>query len=330
MKKSNWLFSLMLIISVMITLSANNWISMWMGLELNMMAFIPLILNNSSKSSSEAAMMYFLIQSISSIMLIMMVTMNMIKYLMPKEMINLIMTIAILIKLGAAPFHMWLPEIMCKMEWMKCSILMTWQKIAPLMMLSNINNNTIMINITIIWSIGIGSIGGMNQSSLRKMMGFSSINHLGWLIAINKSMNLWMMYIMIYSFMIISICYIFMNYKMYFMNQINSLSLNNTEKITLFISMLSMGGLPPFIGFMPKWITIQSMIDSKEIILLFIMVMFSIINLMYYMRVMNSMSLSYNSTIKWNMINNNNKITLIMLTINLGLPLIMMIDMFNK
>nr|YP_009346653.1 NADH dehydrogenase subunit 2 [Graphosoma rubrolineatum]API85469.1 NADH dehydrogenase subunit 2 [Graphosoma rubrolineatum] len=327
MKKSNWLFSIMLIISVMITLSANNWISMWMGLELNMMSFIPLILEKTNKSSSEAAMIYFLVQSVSSILLIMMVMINMIKYLIPKEVINLLMTIAILIKLGAAPFHMWMPEMMSKMEWMKCSILMTWQKIAPLMMISNMNNTTI-ISLSIIWSVVIGSIGGINQSSLRKMMGFSSINHLGWMLAINKSMNLWMLYLTIYSVMIVSISYMFMSYKMYFINQVSSLNLSNTEKMTLMMSMMSMGGLPPFIGFLPKWITIQSMINSKEYLIILIMVMFSLITLMYYLRVMTNMYLSFNSTIKWFTINSNKMMTMIMITVNLSLPLMMMMDMY--
>nr|YP_009654667.1 NADH dehydrogenase subunit 2 [Hoplistodera incisa]QCI09196.1 NADH dehydrogenase subunit 2 [Hoplistodera incisa] len=326
MKKSSWLFFLTLIISSMITLSANNWISMWIGLELNMMSFIPLILSKSNKSSSEAAMIYFLVQSMSSMILIMMILISMCKYLIYWNLINNIITISILIKLGAAPFHMWMPEIMSKMEWNKCSILMTWQKIAPLMMISNINNNSIIINAAIIWSIGIGSIGGINQTSLRKMLGYSSINHLGWLLAINKSMNLWMMYLLIYSIMIIMMCKLFMSYKMYFINQMSSPNMSNMEKISFFIMMMSMGGLPPFMGFLPKWITIQSMINEQEFMIIFIMIMFSLVTLMYYLRVMTNMYLSFNSSIKWSMTYNNKVMTMMILMLNLSLPMIMSLD----
>nr|YP_009694507.1 NADH dehydrogenase subunit 2 [Eurydema oleracea]QEI26492.1 NADH dehydrogenase subunit 2 [Eurydema oleracea] len=327
MKKSSWLFMLTLIISTMVTLSSNNWISMWIGLELNMMSFIPLIVNKINKSSSEAAMIYFLIQSVSSMLLIMMVMLLMCKYLVNINNILMMINISLLIKLGAAPFHMWLPEIMSKMEWSKCIILMTWQKIAPLFMMSNLNSSSI-INMSIIWSVGIGSLGGINQSSLRKMMGYSSINHLGWMLAINKSMNLWTMYLMIYSLMVLLVCMMFMNYKMYFINQISSLSMNNTEKTSMFIMMLSMGGLPPFIGFLPKWITIQSMLNNKEIIMILFMVMCSLITLMYYLRIMMNMCLSYNSSIKWSTTYNVKPLMFFTIMINLSLPLIMILEVF--
>nr|YP_009694481.1 NADH dehydrogenase subunit 2 [Eurydema dominulus]QEI26466.1 NADH dehydrogenase subunit 2 [Eurydema dominulus] len=328
MKKSSWLFMMTLIASTMITLSSNNWISMWIGLELNMMAFIPLIVDKINKSSSEAAMIYFLVQSVSSMLLIMMVMMLMYKYLMINNNIFMMINISLLIKLGAAPFHMWLPEIMSKMEWSKCIILMTWQKIAPLFMMSNLNFSNI-INLSIIWSIGIGSLGGINQSSLRKMMGYSSINHLGWMLAINKTMNLWIIYIMIYSMMVLLMCTMFMNYKMYFINQVAGLNMTNMEKTSLFIMMLSMGGLPPFIGFLPKWITIQSMMNNKEFIMILFMIMCSLITLMYYLRVMMNMYMSYNSSIKWS--NNYYKIKPLMffsMMINFSLPLILILETF--
>nr|YP_010022273.1 NADH dehydrogenase subunit 2 [Pentatoma semiannulata]QOL12463.1 NADH dehydrogenase subunit 2 [Pentatoma semiannulata] len=326
MKKSSLMFSTILIISTMVTLSSNNWISMWMGLELNMMSFIPLILNKINKSSSEAAMIYFLIQSMSSMMMLMMVLINMYNYVLSMNMINSIINISLLIKLGAAPFHMWMPEILSKMEWMKCSILMTWQKIAPLMMINNMNNSGLIIYMSIIWSVSIGSLGGINQTSLRKMMGYSSISHLGWMLAINKAMNLWIIYLIIYSVMIVLMCWLFLDYKMYFINQVSMMNMNNTEKISLFTMMLSMGGLPPFIGFLPKWITIQSMINEKEFLCIFIMIMFSLIILMYYLRVMTNMYMSFNSSVKWITFHKNKTLTLTIFLINMSLPLIMIVD----
>nr|URT60188.1 NADH dehydrogenase subunit 2 [Picromerus lewisi] len=313
-----------LILSTLITLSANNWISMWIGIEINMMSFIPLILNKVNKSSSEAAMIYFLTQSVSSMLLMMMILIMMCKYLIPKSMINGILMISIFIKLGAAPFHMWLPMIMAKLEWSKCAILMTWQKCAPLFIISNMNNN-MMMNITIIISLAVGSLGGLNQTSLRKMMAYSSINHLGWMLAINKSMNLWMIYLLIYSIMTLSLCYFFFNYKFNFINQMSSINMNNTEKMSLFIMMLSMGGLPPLIGFLPKWITIQSLIKEQEVFITLTAVMFSLITLMFYLRTMTNMFLSFNSSIKWSF-NYFSYFTLIIMMINLSLPIIMIMD----
>nr|WPO01463.1 NADH dehydrogenase subunit 2 [Eocanthecona thomsoni] len=313
-----------LIISTLITLSSNNWISMWIGLEINMMSFIPLILNKTNKSSSEAAMIYFLTQSVSSILMMMMILIMMCKYLIPKTIINNFIMISIFIKLGAAPFHLWMPKIMALMEWSKCSILMTWQKIAPLFMISNLNNSLIM-NIIIIWSVSVGSMGGLNQTSLRKMMAYSSINHLGWLLAINKSMNMWISYLIIYSIMIITLCYLFFNYKLNFINQMSSINMSNVEKTSFFIMMLSMGGLPPFIGFLPKWMTIQSLIHDQEFMMILIMIMFSLVTLMFYLRMMTNMYLSFNSSIKWSSTYYNHSTMMIMM-FNLCLPIVMVMD----
>nr|YP_011031455.1 NADH dehydrogenase subunit 2 [Eocanthecona concinna]WRB04605.1 NADH dehydrogenase subunit 2 [Eocanthecona concinna] len=318
------MFTSILIISTLITLSSNNWIGMWVGLEINMMSFIPLILNKINKSSSEASMIYFLTQSVSSVLLLMMILIMMCKYLIPKNMIYNIIMISVSIKLGVAPFHAWMPKIMAFLEWNKCSILMTWQKIAPLFMMSNLNSNNIM-NFMIISSVSVGSLGGLNQTSLRKMMAYSSINHLGWLLAINKSMNLWINYLMIYSIMVLSMCYMFFNYKFIFINQLTSTNMTNTEKTSFFIMMLSMGGLPPFIGFLPKWITIQSMIMNQEFFMILIMIMFSLITLMYYLRIMTNMFLSYNSSIKWSS-TQYNYTTIVIMMINLSLPMIMIMD----
>nr|YP_010222550.1 NADH dehydrogenase subunit 2 [Glaucias dorsalis]UCC46000.1 NADH dehydrogenase subunit 2 [Glaucias dorsalis] len=326
MKKSTWLFMLTLTMGTMITISSNNWISMWMGLELNMLSFIPIILSKINKSTSEAAMIYFLTQSVSSMLLLTTVFMMllMMDYKMNKTL-NLMITVSILIKMGAAPFHKWMPDMMAKMSWNKCALLMTWQKVAPLMMISNLNNNNLLINLSIIWSVGIGSLGGINQSSLRKLMGYSSINHLGWLLAINKSMNLWIMYLMIYSMMIIMMCQMFKNMKLYFINQMSSLNMTIMEKTSMFIMMMSMGGLPPFIGFLPKWITIQSMMNNKEFMMMFMMIMFSLITLMYYIRITTSMFLTHSVSIKWMMFNKT-KVSMYILFINSLLPIIIIMD----
>nr|DAZ87560.1 TPA_asm: NADH dehydrogenase subunit 2 [Dichelops melacanthus] len=326
MKKSSWLFISLLVMSTMITMSSNNWIGMWMGLELNMMAFIPLILTKINKSTSEAAMIYFLTQSMSSMMLLMTLMINMCNYLIPENYMNLVITVTLLIKLGAAPFHLWMPEIMSKMEWQKCTILMTWQKLAPLMMISNMSNNSKLMNFVIIWSIIVGSIGGINQSSLRKMMGYSSINHLGWMLAINKMVNSWITYWMIYSIMLIAVCKMFDQLNIYYMNQMNSINMNLMEKISMWIMMMSMGGLPPFIGFLPKWITIQSMINEQELMMIVIMIMFSLVTLMYYLRVMTSMFLSFSTTMKWHMTEISNSFMMWIMLMNLSLPLIMVLD----
>nr|QVV96009.1 NADH dehydrogenase subunit 2 [Coridius brunneus] len=322
--KTKSVFLVMMIFGTLITISSNNWISMWMGLELNMMSFIPLIYKKSSKSS-EAGMMYFLIQSMSSMILMFsLLMMNMWTDQM-KYFIWLI-GMSLLIKLGAAPFHMWLPEMLTKLNWVSCFILLTWQKLAPMMMINNLNYNNMIMMLSIITSVIMGAIGGLNQTSLRKIMGYSSINHLGWMLSMSKMQNKWIIYLIIYSMITLMICMMLNNYNLYYINQINMINLSMTEKLSFTMNMLSLGGLPPFLGFLSKWIVINTLMEDKMIFMLIIMVMTSMITLFYYMRMISMMMLSFQSVNKWMIINNNNNYPMYMMMINMSLPFYMILN----
>lgn len=297
---------------------------MWIGLEINIISFIPLIVNKSNKSRSEAAIIYFLTQRVRSIIIIIIVLMIVCEYLINYKFNIRVIIISLLIKLGAAPFHIWIPKIISNIEWRKCCLLITWQKIAPLYIISNLNINTI-IYLSIILSIIIGRIGGLNQTSLRKIIAYSSINHLGWILSINKSINLWISYLIIYSIIILRLCYIFYNYKLNFINQISRININNREKFRLFIIILRIGGLPPFIGFLPKWITIQRLFNENEFLIIFIIIIFRLVTLIYYLRVITNIFLSFNISIKWSL-NYIRYSTIIIYSINFRLPLIIIID----
>nr|AUW38589.1 NADH dehydrogenase subunit 2 [Lamprocoris roylii] len=324
MNKSKSLFFMITLYGTILTASSSNWISMWMGLEINMMGFIPLM-SNKNKSTSEAMMIYLLTQSISS--MILMFSISMLNLTMNEMFYNLIM-ISLLIKLGAAPFHMWLPEMLSKLNWMTNMMLMTWQKIAPMLMMNNLIVNNMMLYLTTMMSVIVGSIGGLNQMSLRKIMGYSSINHLGWMISLTKTKNNWIMYLMIYSIIVMSLCWLFNQYNTMHINQMNNLNMTMTEKLNYIILMMSLGGLPPLLGFLPKWIVIQTMINNNLFLLLLIMIMCSMVSLFYYMRTMTSMMLSFSMTNKWVKITMSYGTILTMLMLNMSLPLILILNMF--
>nr|AJF94296.1 NADH dehydrogenase subunit 2 [Corizus sp. 'albomarginatus'] len=315
----------MIMLSSLITMSSNNWMGMWMGLEINLMAFIPFISKNKNKKSSQAMMIYFLTQSLSSVMFLFSILLNAMLFMSPmfiEELIKMMILISLMIKVGAAPFHMWLPEMMSNLNWLECMILMTWQKLAPLTIMNNMIPNNMFVYVSSVMSAMMGAIGGLSQTSLRKILAYSSINHLGWMMLFMSMNSAWYKYLMIYSMMIIMICLLFNMMNIYFINQINSSSYSLTEKYMYIMMLLSLGGLPPFLGFLPKWMVIQSMIKSGLNMLLLIMMLFSLVTLFFYMRMMSSMILSYTMINKWNYMNMNNKLFMFMIMImNLSLPL---------
>nr|YP_009472973.1 NADH dehydrogenase subunit 2 [Notopteryx soror]AST10203.1 NADH dehydrogenase subunit 2 [Notopteryx soror] len=331
LNSSKMLFMVILISSTMITLSANNWMGMWMGLEMNLMSFIPLISKSKNKKSSQAMMTYFLTQSIGSITLLFSILMNSLVFLYPKlinELVVMMMMMSIMIKVGAAPFHFWLPEMMANLSWLECMLLMTWQKIAPLTVLNMMPKNQFLY-ISIILSAIMGGVGGLNQTSLRKILAYSSINHLGWMMMFMTMNVSWYKYLVIYSMLIIMVCMFMKMKNVFFINQLMTASPSVTEKITYTVLFLSLGGLPPFLGFLPKWMVIQSMINSNMYLLMVVMMLFSLLTLFYYLRMVMSFILSYSMINKWVVYKASNKfLLLVFLLINLSLPVLMALGFF--
>nr|QQW48050.1 NADH dehydrogenase subunit 2 [Lipoptena sp.] len=298
---SKIMFMIILMMGSMISVSANSWLSAWMGLEINLLSFIPLMSDNKLMST-ESSLKYFLIQALASTVLLFSVIsmyMNMNKFF--NNYYNEMMIISsLLMKMGSAPFHFWFPNIMEGLSWFNVMILMTWQKIAPLMLISYFKMEMIML-ISIILSSLIGALGGLNQVSLRKLMAYSSINHLSWmLMSIFNNSNIWMMYFLIYSLLISIIVMMFNLFKISYINQMNFMFLNSKlMKFFIFLNLLSLGGLPPFLGFFPKWLIIQEMLMNNQILLTLMMILSTLVLLFYYIRICYSTFLLNYYEINW-------------------------------
>nr|AWB98342.1 NADH dehydrogenase subunit 2 [Anopheles costai] len=324
MKKiSNNIFFITLIFGTLVTISSNSWLGAWMGLEINLLSFIPLMNDNKKNLlTSESSLKYFLTQAFaSSILLFAIITLMFIynnNFLLLNNYNEILILSTLLLKSGAAPFHFWFPEVMEGLSWINGLILMTWQKIAPLMLISyNFIYNFFMISI--ILSMLIGSLGGLNQTSIRKLMAFSSINHLGWmLLAMMNNEMLWMTYFLMYSFLSFSIVLMFNNFKLFYFNQIFNITLMNPiMKLLIFLNLLSLGGLPPFLGFLPKWLIIQNLTNMSQFFILIISVCLTLITLFFYLRLSYSIFMLNYQKNSWLLKNNyTNKLSSISIIFN--------------
>nr|QNE85440.1 NADH dehydrogenase subunit 2 [Helina latitarsis] len=282
---SKMMFFMILIMGTLISISSNSWLSAWMGLEINLLSFIPLMSNNKLMST-EASLKYFLIQALASSILLFSVILLMLNFKTPNFYLYEMMTFSsLLMKMGAAPFHFWFPNVMKGLSWLNALILMTWQKIAPLMLISYIIFNSTII-ISVILSSMIGAIGGLNQTSLRKLMAYSSINHLSWMLASLYNNNLlWITYFLFYSFLTFSMIYMFNTFKVSHINQLFMLFFNNKHLKFLFMcNFLSLGGLPPFLGIFPKLLVIQLLSMNNQLFMLFFLSLMTLITLYFYIR----------------------------------------------
>nr|QLY90110.1 NADH dehydrogenase subunit 2 [Micromorphus albipes] len=306
------LFLIILMTGSLMAISANSWMMAWMGLEINLLSFIPLMNEINNLKSSESSLKYFLIQALASSILMFSIILSYMKTNMLfsleflNEYPNMMIISALILKCGAAPFHFWFPEVMEGLTWTNAMMLMTWQKLAPLVLISYTPNMSMLLSF-IILSTMIGALGGLNQTSMRKIMAFSSINHLGWILsAMYVNEKLWILYFMIYSFISINVAMMFNMYKLFHFNQLFSvMKFNSNLKIISMMNLLSLGGLPPFLGFIPKWLIIQELSCKMQMITIFIMIMMTLITLFFYMRMtFSALMLNYSQPI---LMNNNYK-----------------------
>nr|AAX76803.1 NADH dehydrogenase 2 [Callorhinus ursinus] len=298
----------------MIVLTSSHWLMIWIGFEMNMLAIIPILMKNPSPRATEASTKYFLVQATASMLLMLGIIINLTTsgqwtiLKLPNSMASNLLTIALAMKLGMAPFHFWVPEVTQGTPLSSGMILLTWQKIAPLSVLYQITPsiNPNLLTIMAIASVLVGGWGGLNQTQLRKILAYSSIAHMGWItIIMTYNPTLTLLNLTIYITMTLGTFMLFMCNS-----STTTLSLSHTwNKLPLMTSlilmlMLSLGGLPPLSGFVPKWLIIQELTKNDMIILPTFMAITALLNLYFYMRLSYTTALTLfpstnNMKMKW-------------------------------
>nr|APX40902.1 NADH dehydrogenase subunit 2 [Plateumaris sericea] len=284
------MFINLVIFGTLLAISSYSWLSMWIGLEINLLSIIPLMKSTKNKFNSEAVMKYFIAQTLASTILMFSIIINMnLNEFLPlnlNKFMFLIMNSSFLIKMGSAPFHSWFPEVMEGLNWMNCLLMLTWQKIAPMVLLMHHLNMTMFMSIIIVTSALIGSIMGLNLISLRKLLTYSSINHISWMLSSMMNFKfIWMIYFLVYSTITLNLIIILALFKIYYIKQFIQLFYNNKTLNLIFnMNFLSLGGLPPFIGFLPKWITIINLVENNYLTMSIMLILTTLITLFFYMR----------------------------------------------
>nr|YP_010234373.1 NADH dehydrogenase subunit 2 [Gallotia atlantica]QTA72526.1 NADH dehydrogenase subunit 2 [Gallotia atlantica] len=301
-------------LGLIITASSYHWLLAWIGLELNTMAILPMMAKLHHPRATEAATKYFITQATASSMILLSSTMNAWKMgtwditQLSTQPSTTLLTIALALKLGLAPMHFWLPEVMQGTTMSTAMIIATWQKLPPISLLHITSNQlptTVLFLLAIISTL-TGGWTGLNQTQLRKILAFSSIAHLGWIIIISPlSKNLLTLNLVIYLIMTSSM---FTTLIMSTAKTAKDLGTTWTTSPTLttitMINLMSLGGLPPLIGFLPKWLTLEELTKHHLLPLATVLALSSLLSLMFYMRLTYITTLTIapqttNNTMKW-------------------------------
>nr|ABB01149.1 NADH dehydrogenase subunit 2 [Sitta krueperi] len=294
-------FTTSLLLGTTITISSNHWILAWTGLEINTLAILPLISKSHHPRAVEAATKYFLVQATASALVLFSSMTNawhtgqwdITQLTHPTS--SLILTSAIAIKLGLAPFHFWFPEVLQGSPLITGLLLSTAMKFPPitLLFMTSKSLDPMLLTTMAVLSAALGGWMGLNQTQTRKILAFSSISHLGWMaVIITYSPKLALLNFYLYTLMTAAIFLAFNSMQVFKLSTLmTSWAKSPALSAILLLALLSLAGLPPLTGFLPKWLIIQELTKQEMAPTATIISLLSLLSLFFYLR------LAYSSTI---------------------------------
>nr|QNS38343.1 NADH dehydrogenase subunit 2 [Cisticola juncidis] len=288
------IFTMSLLLGTTITISSNHWMMAWAGLEINTLAILPLISKSHHPRAIEAATKYFLTQATASALILFSSMINA-WYTGQWDVTQLthpascaILTSALAMKLGLAPFHFWFPEVLQGSPLTTGLLLSTVMKLPPISLLymTSPSLNPTVLTCMAILSTALGGWMGLNQTQIRKTLAFSSISHLGWMtIIITYNPKLTLLNFYLYSLITMAV---FLTLNTIKVSKLSTLMTAWTKvpalNAMLLLTMLSLAGLPPLTGFIPKWLIIQELTKQSMVSTAIAISLLSLLSLFFYLR----------------------------------------------
>jgi len=300
---SSSILILIVALSSLLLVSSVNWLSIYLAIELQTLTlFILTALRRDSAYGTEAGLKYFVLGAVSSGLFLFgcallygltgETSIQGINSLLTADVGKILITISLLFKLSAAPFHMWAPDVYEGAPTVITALLATVPKVGVFSILVQIGPVINVVLVCAILSIICGAIGALNQTKIKRLLAYSGIGHMGFIlfgiaIASFESIQASLIYIIIY--VIVSICsftiILSLSLTKDLIIEISGLSRDNPViGLTLALTFLSTAGIPPLAGFLSKWLILLSGISSGYYLICIIAVISSVVAGVYYVR----------------------------------------------
>jgi NADH-quinone oxidoreductase subunit N len=315
------------VIGVMLLVSAGNLIMIYLGLELLTLSSYALVaLNRDSQLSSEAAIKYFVLGALASGMLLYgmsMVygatgTLDLVQLheaiphsTMPHLLVFglIFMIIGVAFKLGAAPFHMWIPDVYQGAPTAVTVFIGSAPKLAAFGMAFRLlatgmgdmaHQWQMMLAVLAVLSLAVGNLVAIVQTNLKRLLAYSTISHMGYLLlglvnAGPEGYSAAMFYAISYALMSTAAFGVILALSRagFECEEIDDFKgLNQRSPWMAFLMMLclfSLAGVPPLFGFFAKLLVLQAAIHAGMMWLAIVGAVFAIIGLYYYLHVVKVM-----------------------------------------
>lgn len=327
-KSEYYVLGLFAMLGMMIMVSANHFLTIYLGLELMSLSLYAMVaFNRDSYVCSEAAMKYFVLGALASGMLLYGIS---ILYGVTGSLeigavgakitaagepsITLIFALCFVLvglafKLGAVPFHMWIPDVYHGAPTPVTLFLGSAPKLAAFAMVMRVLVEALgglvadwqgMLVILAVLSIGIGNVVAVAQTNLKRMLAYSTISHVGFLIlgilaGTEEGYSAAMFYTITYAIMAVGAfgMIILLSRSGFEADELNDFKGLNARNpwfaFMMLILMFSMAGVPPTVGFYAKLSVLQAVIHIDMVWLALVAVFFSVIGAYYYIRMVKIM-----------------------------------------
>ncbi len=312
----------------LIVLYSDNLLIIYLGLEVQTFSLFILIgKNRNSIKGSEASLKYFVLGSLSSGIYLLGLSL-LFFYNVELNLINIstlydynsylsyipiiLILLSLFFKLSLFPLHFWIPDIYEGSTWEVIGFLATIPKISIISIVLRLFSFSDFYLVCGIFSIIIGTLGALNQTKLKRFLAYSSISHLGFIILgfgfLSKSgyeSSLIYLYIYLIGSLIIFLLVYLTNFsKSSYLIELSNNNINNKiYSLTWIIILLSIGAIPPLSGFISKWFIFNVALNESYILILIISILFSIISVGYYLRIVKILYFQKKSSyIIWNYI----------------------------
>lgn len=255
------IYRFLILFSICIVVSRDNWFFLWVGVEVSLFGFLPLF--SLSRITSEGIIKYFLIQARGSMLFF---------FSCLVQRAN-ILVFSMSLKLGLFPFFQWIPVVIRSLSWVGCMLLSTRQKINPVVIIILIGHQELIVFLRLA-RILISRILGINQVFLRPLMAYSSISHTSWMVLASQvSFKLVVFYIFFYFTLTITLFYFFIKIRRVKVHEFFS---NSFVSVIIF----NLSGIPPLHIFYLKFNVL--LLYRGDLVSIFVIVLRVLISTYYY------------------------------------------------
>ena len=315
------LFILFAILGSFVLISSDNFLTAFIGLELQSLSlYLMAAFNTKNLNSNEAGIKYFSLGALSSGFLLFGISMiyfdtasftfqNLDNFSTISEVGLALVLIALFFKVSAAPFHIWTPDVYEGSPTISTLFFATLPKFASLIFLfriyhelniSKIDSLYYIFQIVCAISLLVGVYGAITQKIIKRLLAFSSINHIGFMLLAIMSYQYMsegtiFFYLIIYLITTFGVFSVILNLRtsegeITLLTGLNGLKASSRSKaISMLVFLFSLAGIPPFAGFFAKFFILSASINDGFYILSVIAVISSVIAAFYYLSVIKNM-----------------------------------------